>query len=51
MKVAIAAQTLSYSVAAGIKYLHSLKLEQFENSRIYPGNKQYVRHFKFQKQI
>ena len=32
MKVAIAAQTLSHSVAAGIMYLRSLKLEQFENS-------------------
>ena len=32
MKVAIAAQTLSNSVAAGIMYLKNLKLKQFENS-------------------
>ena len=33
MKVSVAAQTLSSSVAAGIMYLQSLKLKQFENSR------------------
>lgn len=33
MKVSVAAQTLSSSVAAGIKYLQSLKLKQFENSQ------------------
>ena len=32
MKVAIAAQTFSNSVAAGIMYLRQLKLKQFENS-------------------
>ena len=31
MKVAVAAQTLSNSVAAGMMYLRSLKLKQFEN--------------------
>ena len=30
MKVAVAAQTLSSSVAAGMMYLRSLKLKQFE---------------------
>ena len=33
MKVSVAAQTLSSSVAAGIMYLQSLKLKQFENSQ------------------
>ena len=32
MKVAISAQTLSNSVAAGIIYLQNLKLKEFENS-------------------
>ena len=32
MNVAIAAQTLSHSVAAGLMYLQQLKLKQFENS-------------------
>ncbi len=32
MKVAIAAQTLSNSVAAGIMYLRNLNLEQFKNA-------------------
>ena len=31
MKVAVAAQTLSNSVAAGIMYLRNLKLEQFKD--------------------
>ena len=33
MKVAVAAQTMSNSVAAGIMYLKNLKLEQFEKSQ------------------
>ena len=33
MKVAVAAQTLSNSVAAGIMYLKSLNLEQFKDSQ------------------
>ena len=42
MKVALAAQTLSNSVAAGLMYLKNLKVEQFENSedsRVHFGNK------------
>ena len=31
MKVAVVEQTLSSSVAAGVMYLHSLNLKQFEN--------------------
>ena len=33
MKVAMGAQTMSNSVAAGIMYLKNLKLDQFEKSQ------------------